>query len=163
MKHFFLTALLFFCVIITNAQKGTNFLKIHGGAELTTGLFAEGYQTGWGVYVTDYYRVSDKTNISLSTGIASWKVKDDASFKIGMSLTRVGLQQYISNGFYLQGDAGVGVGLQKWSGTTKFVFGGGPGYLFKSKAGGGFDLSTRVNRGFNRTWIGLAAGYQFKL
>jgi hypothetical protein len=144
------------------AQKNTNNLKINAGAEMPIGLFSKGYNAGWGVYATDYFGIADQTSISLSSGIASWKVKDGA-FKIGMSLTRLGLRQFISNGLYLQGDAGVSVGLQSWSGSSKFVFGGGPGYLIKSKKGGGIDLSARVNRSFNRTWIGAAAGYEFKL
>jgi hypothetical protein len=163
MKHFAFTFLVFFAALLSSdAQKNNNYLKIHGSAELTTGLFADGYNTGWGIYITDYYGVAENTNICLSTGIASWNASN-AAVKAGLSLTRVGIQQFIAKGFYLQADAGIGIGIRDWSGTTRFTLGGGPGYLFKSKGGGGFDISARVNRGFNRTWIGLGAGYEFKL
>jgi hypothetical protein len=164
MRHRFL--LICICALylqLANAQKNLNYLKIHAGAEFTTGLFADGYSTGWGIYFTDYYGVGNTTNILLSTGLASWNAKGESSIKAGASLTRLGIHQFISKGLYLQADGGIGVGFEDWSGTTRFSYGGGPGYLFKSKSGGGFDLSARVNRGFNRTWIGIGAGYQFKL
>ncbi len=161
MKYIFLMIFNLFTLIIF-AQKHTNTLKVHGGPELTTGLFADGYKTGWGVYATDYVGLGDKTSLSLSTGVAFWNAKN-ASIKAGMSLTRLGLRQFVSNGLYFQGDAGLGIGLSDWSNDKEFVFGGGTGYLFKTKKGGGFDLSLRANRGFSRTWIGLGLGYEFKL
>jgi len=160
MKQLCFALLSFFIIVNVQAQKGNNHLKLNGGAELNTGLFSEGYNTGWGVYATDYFGINEQTSLLLSTGVASWKVKD-GSFKVGMSLTRFGVRQFVSNGFYLQGDAGISVGLETWSGLKRFAFGGGPGYLFKSKKGGGVDISARVNRSFHRTWIGLAAGYEF--
>lgn len=163
MKKLFLSSMIL-VVLISNikAQKGDNFLKIHAGAELTTSLFADGYSTGWGIYATDYYGVSNDGNLVISTGVASWKVKDSPG-KAGMFLTRIGYRQFLAEGFYLQADAGIGVGLENFSGATRFNFGGGLGYLFKNKKGSGFDISARANRGFGRTWIGLGAGYQFKL
>lgn len=162
-KYLFCLHVLTICFLNLNAQKNSNYIKIHAGAEITTGLFAEGYNSGWGVYITDYYGISDGGSIAFSTGVAVWKSSDASEVKAGMSLTRLGFRQFVAEGFYLQADAGIGIGLQSFSGATRFAFGGGPGYLFKSKKGGGLDISTRINRGFNRTWIGVGAGYQFKL
>lgn len=157
-----LVSILVFALSTINSQNGTNHLKIHAGAELTTGLFADGYNTGWGIYATDYFSLSKDGSIVLSTGIGSWNQKT-GSGKAGMSLTRIGYRQFFAKGFYFQGDAGIGLGLENFRGSTRFTFGGGPGYLLKIKNGDGFDISARVNRGFNRTWIGLGVGYQFRI
>jgi hypothetical protein len=161
-KIFQILIVFLFFISTINAQKGDNFLKLSGGVELTTGHFADGYSTGWGIYATDYYNISKDASLLLSTGITSFKVKNGTG-KAGMSLSRFGIRQFVSNGFYFQGDAGIGIGLNNFDGPARFTFGFGPGYLFKSKRGSGFDLSARLNRGFSRTWIGLGAGYQFKL
>lgn len=144
-------------------QKGNNFLKLHASAELTTGLFADGYKTGWGVYATHYYGTSKDGSIAFSAGLASWDETNGGRTKAGMFLVRAGYRQILVEGLYVQGDGGFGVGSKNFSGTTRFVIGGCLGYLFKNKTGSGFDISARVNRGFNRTWLGLGAGYQFKL
>lgn len=144
------------------AQKNKNYLKISTGAEITTGIFQEGFNTGFGIYLTDYFSVIEGGSILLSTGIASWK-GNNHSGKAGLVLTRLGYRQFLGAGLYIQGDGGLGIGLENFSGRTRFSFGGGPGYLFKSKNGGGFDIATRVNRYGYRTWFGVAAGYQFKL
>ncbi|MGZ5135798.1 MAG: hypothetical protein ACXWCG_11630 [Flavitalea sp.] len=162
MKYFVLVYLAVSVTLSVQAQTKSNHLKINGGAEITTRLFARGYNTGWGLYVTDYIGIANQQNLSLSTGVAFWNARN-SSFKVGISLTRIGFRQFVSNGFYFIGDAGIGVGLKSWSGTTRFAFGGGTGYLFRNKKSAGLDLSVRANRTFNRTWIGLAAGYEFKL
>ncbi|OSZ80716.1 hypothetical protein CAP36_05550 [Chitinophagaceae bacterium IBVUCB2] len=144
------------------AQKSKNHLKISGGAEITTGIFKQGFNTGFGIYISDYYSVIEGGSILLSTGIASWK-GNNHSGKAGLVLTRLGFRQFVGAGFYLQGDGGFGIGLENFSGRTRFSYGGGPGYLFASKNGSGFDISARVNRYGYRTWFGVAAGYQFKL
>ena len=146
----------------SNAQKGSNYLKIHAAAEFTTGLFADGYNTGWGVYATDYIEVAKGGSFLLSIGIAGWKASNDPS-KAGMFLTRIGYRQFVSSGLYMQGEGGLGFGQNNFSGSTKFVLSGGFGYLFKGKRGNGFDICAKVNRGFIRTWIDLGAGYQLKL
>jgi hypothetical protein len=161
-KHFAVVALLLLTCLSVQAQKGSNFLKLHASAELTTGLFNEGYNTGWGVYATDYFGIAGKTSISLSTGFAAWNAKD-ADLKIGMSLTKLGLRQFLAGGLYFQADAGIAVGLKDWSGSTKFAYSAGAGYLIRLKHRGGIDISAKVNRAFIRTWIGVGAGYEFKL
>lgn len=148
---------------ICSGQKGSNFLKLHASAELTTGLFADGYKTGWGVYATDYYGTTKDGSLAFSAGLAGWNEANGGTTKAGMFLVRVGYRQIIAAGLYAQGDGGIGIGSKNFSGTTRFVFGGGLGYLIKNKTGSGFDISARVNRGFSRIWIGLGAGYQFKL
>jgi len=162
MKYSLLVFVLLSVTTSSHGQKNGNFLKLHASAEFTTGLFNEGYNTGWGIYATDYFGLGDKTAISLSTGIASWNAKN-AELKAGMSLSRVGLRQFLASGFYLQADAGIAVGLKDWSGSTKFAFSGGAGYLFRINGKGGVDISAKVSRSFDRTWIGLGAGYEFKL
>jgi hypothetical protein len=156
-------AMLSILVCGAQAQKNTNTLKINGGAEITTGVFADGYNTGWGAYLTDYYSIGPQSSVLLSTGLASWSAKDYEDFKIGMFLTRVGLRHFIPRKFYLQTDLGIAVGLKEWKGTNRAALGIGPGYLFRTKNGSGIDLSARVNGSFNRTWFGLALGYEFKL
>ncbi len=161
-KNILFLLLSLFVSIFINAQKGSNYLKLNAGAELTIKSFADGYKSGWGIYATDYYNITDDLSILFSTGVTSFESKRGAG-KAGMSLTRAGFRQFFSKGFYFQGDAGIGIGLKNFNGPTRFAFGFGPGYFFKSKNGNGFDISTRYNGGFNRTWIGLAVGYQFKL
>lgn len=162
MKHLFLVCFLSIILIKSHAQR-QNSLKIHGGAEFTSGFFADGYEAGWGIYVTDYIEVNKGGNIVLSTGGAFWNSKGEPVSKAGIWLTRFGYRQFVISGLYLQSDAGLGIGLKNFTGSTRFVFGVGPGYLIKNKTGGGFDINVRYNRGFNRTWFGLGVGYQFNL
>lgn len=147
---------------VSNAQKGSNYLKIHAAAELPTGLFAAGYNAGWGIYATDYIGITKNGSFLLSAGIAFWKASNDPS-KAGMLLTKFGYREFVTSGFYVQVDAGLGFGQNNFSGSTKLVIGSGLGYLFKNEKGNGFDIFAKVNRGFIRTWIDLGAGYQFKL
>jgi hypothetical protein len=161
-------SLKFFFLILTisiNAQKGINFLKIHGGAEIPVGFFNEGYKTGWGIFATDYYTVTpNKGSISISTGVTGWSAHDNPDFKSGLSITRVGYRGFITKGFYLQGDAGIAVYIGDWAPSpSKFTYSAGTGYLFANKNGTGFDISAKVNRIPLRTWVGLNIGYQFKL
>jgi hypothetical protein len=161
-KVFFLTTIFGLFILNSFSQQGSNYLKVYASAEFTTGLFDEGYNTGWGIYATDFYGMGEKTSLSLSTGIASWNAKN-ADITAGMWLTRFGLRQFLVKGFYLNADGGIAVGIKDWSGSSQFAYGGGIGYLLRSKRGGGIDISARVNRSFERTWIGLGAGYEFKL
>ncbi len=154
--------LLFLIPFIANGQKGNSFIEIHGSAETTTGFFAEGYKTGYGIYAIGYGEINKSGNISVSIGVASWNVKNGTG-SAGMILPRIGYRQFVVEGLYLLGDIGVSIGIKNFKNSTRFVIGGGLGYMFKNKSGSGFNLSTRINRGFNRTWIGLGAGYQFKL
>ncbi len=157
-------SLILFCLVqsFAIAQENKNHLKISGGPEITTGIFKEGFNTGFGIYLTDYYSVIEGGSILLSAGIASWK-GNNHSGEAGLVLTRLGYRQFVGAGFYIQGDGGFGIGLENFSGRTRFTYGGGPGYLLKNKNGGGFDIAARVNRYGYRTWFGVAAGYQFKL
>lgn len=147
---------------ISFSQKGKNYFKINTGAELTSGLFAEGYKSGWGIYASHYYSISKEGSFVISSGVAFWN-ESNGTGKAGMSLTRAGFRQFVYQGLYFQADAGIGLGLNNFSETTRFCFGGGTGYLFKNTKGNGVDISVRINRGFNRTWIGIGAGYQFGL
>lgn len=162
MKSMILFLIIFHFGNISFSQKNKNYFKINTGAELTSGLFAEGYKSGWGIYASHYYNIGKEGNFVISSGIAFWNESNGTS-KAGMSLTRVGLRQFVYQGFYFQADAGIGLGLKNFSETTRFCFGGGAGYLFKNAKGNGVDISVRINRGFNRTWIGIGAGYQFRL
>jgi len=156
----FLLLQLFSCNLF--AQRRENFLKVISSVELPVGFFQNGYKTGWGIYATDYLGIADKTAIALSSGIASWNAKN-ASIKAGMSISKLGIRQFISSGFYLQTDAGIAVGIKDWTGSSKFTFDGIAGYLVRTKGGGGVDFSAKVNRAFARTWVGLGVGYEFKL
>jgi len=143
-------------------QKKINFLKVQVGAESPIGFFNEGYKTGWGIHVTDYYGVADKGNILLTTGVTGWKAKG-ADLNSGLSITKLGYQQFVAKGLYLQADAGLGIYIGDWGGSSDFTFGGGIGYLFNTNNKGGFDISTKYNRISDRSWISLSIGYQFKL
>ena len=123
--------------------KSKCYLKVHAGAEIPTGLFGEEFATGWGIYVTDYFEMGKGGSVLISTGIAAWHIKEESNFKAGLALTRIGLRQFITGGVYLQGDLGFGVGLENFSGNTRFAYGFGPGYLFKNKSGGGLDINAR--------------------
>lgn len=144
------------------AQRGENYIKLTSNAELTSGLFAEGYKSGWGIYASHYYGISKEGSFVISSGVAFWN-ESNGTGKAGMSLIRAGFRQFVYQGLYFQADAGIGLGLNNFSETTRFCFGGGTGYLFKNTKGNGVDISVRINRGFNRTWIGIGAGYQFGL
>ena len=153
----------FFAASITYGQKGTNTLKINTGAEIPSGVFGDNFNTGWGAYGSAYHSIGPQTSVLLSTGLASWSAKDYEDFKVGIFLTRIGIRHFIPRKFYLQMDGGIGVGLKEWNGTNRPAFGIGPGYLFQTKKGNGVDLSARFNRSFDRSWFGLALGYEFKL
>ena len=155
--------LLFSLSAFLNTSHAQNYIKIHAGAEIPTTFFAEAYKTGWGIYATDYYQIGKGGSIVFSTGVAAWNVIEESNGKTGMVLTRFGYRQFLVADIYFQGDAGFGVGLENFTGTTRFAYGFGPGYLFKNKRGGGIDINARFNRAFNRSWFGLGAGYQFKL
>lgn len=140
-----------------HAQKGSDIFKISGGAEIPVGFFASGFETGWGIYVTDYYGINDNGSILLSTGLAYWKDK-------GLSLTRAGYRRILApSGFYLQAEAGIAVYLQNFGEGTTFSIGGGPGYLVKTGPSSAIDIYGRINHINNRNFISLGAGYQFKL
>jgi hypothetical protein len=144
------------------SQNKANFLKLHGGAEIPIGIFKEGYKTGWGLYATDYYGVSKEGSILISAGITGWKVQQAAN-NSGLFLTRLGYRHFIVHGLYVQGDGGLAVYTGYWGGPSRFTYGGGIGYLIKSKSGGGFDISARINKASYRSWLGFNIGYQFKL
>ena len=147
-----------------NAQKGSNSIKIHAAAEIPVGFFATGYNAGWGLHVTDYIRTGNKGgDLLLSAGFASWKDKLGANIKAGLVLIRGGYRQFVSSGFYFQLEAGVAILVQDWGQGSRFSYGGGAGYLIKSKKGkGGIDISAKFNRITYRSWIGLGLGYQFE-
>ena len=129
------------------------------------GFFASAYNAGWGLHFTDYIRISDKGGDILGTvGFTSWKDKLGANIKAGLVLIRGGYRQFVSTGFYFQIEAGVAIIVQDWGKGSRFSYGGGAGYLIKSKKGkGGIDISAKFNRITYRSWIGLGIGYQLKL
>jgi hypothetical protein len=162
-KVFFLLIFGSFSLANANAQKGSNDLKIHAGAEMPIGDFSDAYNIGWGLHLTDYISLNDKGGFLVTTGFTSWKDKLGANIKAGLLLIRGGYRQFVSKGFYFQGEAGTAIILQDWGKGSRFSFGGGAGYLFKTKGKGAIDISVLFNRITYRTWIGLGIGYQFKL
>lgn len=144
------------------AQNKSNFLKIHGGAEMPIGIFKEGYKAGWGIYATNFFNISEHGSVLFSAGITGWKVQD-INENSGLFLAKAGYRHFISGGFYAQGDGGIAVYTGFWKGASSFTYGGGVGYLIKNKSGSGFDISARINRVTYRSWIGINIGYQFQL
>jgi hypothetical protein len=146
-------------VNISSCQK--NYLKLHSGVEIPVGFFGDAYKTGFGIHLTDYYRIANEGDLVISVGIGSWKAKN-ADIRGGLSQFRVGYRQFITNGLYLQADGGLAKYVGNWGRGSRFTFGGGPGYLIKLKERSGVDLHFRINRVPTRTWLIFGAGYQFK-
>lgn len=162
MKKIFLIILFIVTGLTLSAQEKNGRIKIQLGPEFTVGLFADGYSTGLGFHITYYHEVAKGGSIAGSTGYASWNIKEGVGTgSAGMVLGRFGYRQFVTEGLYVQADAGIGLGEKNFTGRTRFVMDGGLGYLFATKKKARLDISGRVNRGFNRTWIGLGLGVQF--
>ena len=163
MKNILLLALVcgFLVPINSFSQKGSNHLKINGGAEVTTGTFKEGYKTGWGIYATDYLGLDSKSSILFSTGVAQWD-GDNSSFEIGLIFLKTGYRLFAIQNLYLQGEVGLAKGFKEYNDGTYFTYSAGLGYLFKI-GNSGVDISTKYNRFDYRSWFSIHVGYQFRL
>lgn len=144
------------------AQFKNNNLKISTGLESPIGEFGSAYKPGFGIFITDYYGVSEKGSLVFSVGTSSWKAKD-ADIRGNLSQIKAGYRQFFVSGLYLQADGGWGRYTGTWGGGSRFVYSGGVGYLVKTKGSNGIDLNVRFSKVPNRSWLGLAVGYQFKL
>jgi len=164
MRNTFLTLILL--LIVTTcaiSQKANNYIKLSGGVEYSVGgSYSTSYKNGWGLYVTGYETIKSG-KVLVSGGITNWHSEFNSSNKAGIIMLRAGYYKPLGKGLYIQGDGGIGFGFEKFKSITRGVFGGGLGYLFENKTGGGFDISVRLNNGFGLTWAGIGAGYQFKL
>src|SRR5215217_3780211 len=115
MKKILLFALVntFFMIPNTSySQKGSNHLKISAGAEVTTGIFKEGYKTGWGIYATDYLGLDNKSSILFSTGVAKWN-GDNSDFTVGLFFLKTGLRLFAVDNLYFQGELGLAKGFEE--------------------------------------------------
>ena len=148
--------ILFFAFTIANAQEKKHVIKAHAAVELPIGHFADNYNTGWGLFVTDYYSVTKGGNLVFSLGYSHWK-NPDYSTGDGLWQIRTGFQVFPAKAFYLQPDFGLAI----TRGGAGFQYGFGPGYLFKLKEKGSIDVSLHINRLASNTWLSFGAGYQF--
>lgn len=143
------------------AQKKQNHLKIHGGVDMPVGYFGDNYNTGWGIFVTDYYGVSEKGSIFFSAGLSRWKAKN-ADITGGLSQLKFGYRHFMVSGLYLQADGGLAKYVGNWGDGSRFAYSGGLGYLIRIKGNSGVDLGIKISRVPTRTWVGYGIGYQFK-
>jgi hypothetical protein len=163
MKIFAITFILLWGFSIDSySQKRQNNLKFNGSLEIPVGYFGSPYKTGVGVHLTDYQEIGKGESILLSVGYSSWNAKN-IDINAGLLQFSLGLRQFIAGSLYLQGDVGAMKYVSDWGHSTRIGFGGGIGYLVKTKNNNGVDFSVRINRIPGRTWVGLGVGYQFKL
>lgn len=159
---------LFYCLLslglsisLVNAQKFS--LKVSGGMEMPIGIFKEGYKTGWGVYGAGYYALDESANLLMTVGTAGWGTQESNN-NSGLIFLRPGYRQFIYNGIYFQGEAGVAIYTGFWGNSpTRFSYSVGSGYLFGTKERKGLDVLVKFNRASYRSWFSFNLGYQFSL
>lgn len=161
-KGILVSAFSLFLLQIIYAQKASNSIKLHAGAEIPVGSFNEGYSTGWGVHATDYLEVSKGGSILLTTGLTGWNAKIGEGIKANLFIVRIGYRIFAVEGLYFQAEApGVAIYIDENNNGTELTYGGGIGYLFNRKGKGGLDISSKFNRISGRSWISLNIGFQF--
>jgi hypothetical protein len=162
MKKIITAVLVMLIFIPAFSQKKQNALKIAGNAALPIGTFGENFNAGWGIHLTYYYSVNEGGSVLASAGLDRWHAKN-SDITGGLSQYKIGYRQFVSKGFYLNGDLGIANYLGIWGNGSKFTYSGGTGYLIKTKGNGGVDIHARISAVPTRSWISLGAGYQFGL
>ena len=161
MRYLFCCLVSFMSVTSVNAQKFS--LKVSGGMEMPIGIFKEGYKTGWGIYGTGYYALDENANLLMTVGTGNWGAQQSDN-NSGLIFFRTGYRQFVYNGIYFQGEAGVAVYTGFWGNSpARFSYSVGSGYLFGTKERKGLDISVKFNRASYRSWFSFNLGYQFSL
>lgn len=173
MKKLFLgTVLLFFTVILTQAQKAPTQLGVAAELGFPTGDFGDGFKTGFGGSLKGLFGVSKDGQLSFTTGYTRYAYKDnEPDYKGSISIVPflAGYRQNF-NGFYLEPQLGYGSytarvksgGIKVSNTKGGFTYAAGLGYASK-----GFDIGARYQGakvdGDNISLIGIHVGYNFSL
>ena len=162
MKTVCATIIIILISLITYSQKKQNALKLAGNVALPIGSFGDNYHVGLGGNLTYYYSVNESAHVLFSVSVDRWEAKN-STISGKLSQYRIGYRQFVSKGFYLNGEFGMANYLGVWGSGSKFTYSAGTGYLIRTKGNSGVDIHARISGVPTRSWISLGAGYQFGL
>lgn len=156
--------LLLFCGTFAQAQTGPKAGKLSPAFNIATemNLPFQNYVLGLGASLGYEAPLSSRFSLNVSAGYNAmfmlnivWNV-DDETTTIGFIPLRIGGRYYATSKFYLEGTTGTAIRLD--SGNSALIAGGGGGFVFKLRDGGGLDLGLKAEH-----WEGQVDHITFKI
>jgi hypothetical protein len=171
MKKFLLTSALFIFVALKSFAQTT--ASTNGGGKFSIGIEAgvpvgdasDGFNAVIGGSVKYELPMAAKTYFTLSAGYSAFLTKGDLTAigvpsSFGFVPLKAGIKYYSSDGFFLEGQAGIVFSTEEGGGSA-FVYAPGIGYTFN----GGFEMGVRYEGwpkdGGTTSQIGLRLAYRF--
>ena len=149
-----------------NAQKGNNQIGIGAEVDFPMGNLGTAYKTGFGGSIKGLYGIGNAGQLSLSAGLSSFKGKSGtiyASQTFNLVPILAGYRHNFKSSFYLEPQAGVGIGTTKVS-NFKFTQTEFAAVLNVGYAKNGFDISAFYHSEFDvLSMFGIRVAYNISL